>query len=36
NKQTATYDPNGEFINHWQGNSHFATLDSMDAADWPI
>ena len=36
NKQTATYDPNGEFINHWQGTSHLTTLDSMDAADWPI
>ena len=36
NKQTATYDPNGKFINHWQGTSHLTTLDSMDAADWPI
>jgi len=36
NKQTATYDPSGEFLHRWQGSSNLEPLDSMDAADWPI
>ncbi|MEZ9593107.1 DASH family cryptochrome [Shewanella sp. 10N.261.52.F9] len=34
-KQTNIYDPTGEFIALWQGEAT-ATLDSVDAADWPI
>lgn len=36
NKQTATYDPQSEFIHRWQGHTNLVTLDSVDASDWPI
>ena len=36
NKQTATYDPQREFIHRWQGNTSLVALDSVNAADWPI
>ena len=36
NKQTATYDPQSEFIHRWQGHTKLVTLDSVDASDWPI
>ncbi len=35
-KQTRQYDPEGEFIRHWQGDIDIIPLDSVDAADWPI
>ncbi|PHR66288.1 DASH family cryptochrome [Pseudidiomarina marina] len=35
-KQTSMYDPQGEFIHRWQGNTFDARLDHIDAADWPI
>ena len=38
-KQTATYDPNGEFINKWNGQDQKAnqkTLDNVDIVDWPV
>jgi deoxyribodipyrimidine photo-lyase len=35
-KQTQTYDPEGLFIERWQGNNADSTLDYTDAADWPI
>ncbi|MGY5453504.1 DASH family cryptochrome [Agarivorans sp. MS3-6] len=34
-KQTACYDPHGEFIAKWQGAVTSQSLDSVDAADWP-
>ncbi|WP_323125276.1 DASH family cryptochrome [Pseudidiomarina terrestris] len=34
-KQTRQYDPNGDFIARWHGKVE-ATLDWVDAADWPI
>ena len=35
-KQTALYDPNGDFIAKWQGELGVSPLDSVDAADWPV
>ncbi|NVJ59397.1 MAG: DASH family cryptochrome [Gammaproteobacteria bacterium] len=35
-KQTQTYDPEHKFINSWHGNTKDMTIDSVDAADWPI
>jgi deoxyribodipyrimidine photo-lyase len=35
-KQTQTYDPDGLFIERWQGNNADSTLDYTDAADWPV
>ena len=35
-KQTKTYDPDGVFTARWQGDFSHATLDHVDAADWPI
>ncbi len=35
-KQTQLYDPDGVFIDKWQGQQTAAPLDSVDAADWPI
>jgi deoxyribodipyrimidine photo-lyase len=35
-KQTQQFDPNGRYIELWQGNQDLAPLDSVDAADWPI
>lgn len=35
-KQTKIYDPQHSFINAWGGNQYSATLDSLDAADWPV
>jgi deoxyribodipyrimidine photo-lyase len=35
-KQTARYDPEGEFIKRWGGNIKTQPIDSVDAADWPI
>jgi deoxyribodipyrimidine photo-lyase len=36
-KQTILYDPQGSFINKWKGDLSVPTsLDSVDAADWPI
>ncbi len=35
-KQTRQFDPEGKFIQRWSGLSDHSTLDSVDAADWPI
>ena len=35
-KQTRQYDPQGEFIEKWQGDTGSQALDSVDADDWPI
>jgi deoxyribodipyrimidine photo-lyase len=35
-KQAQTYDPEGLFIERWQGNNADSTLDYTDAADWPV
>lgn len=36
-KQQQLYDPDNSYINRWQGNAnHLSTMDSVDAADWPI
>ena len=35
-KQTEMFDPDGEFINKWDGNKNDGNIDSVDAADWPI
>lgn len=35
-KQTRQYDPDGVFIQKWQGDTGNKPLDSVDAADWPI
>jgi deoxyribodipyrimidine photo-lyase len=35
-KQTQQFDPNGRYIERWQGDNNLAPLDSVDAADWPI
>ena len=35
-KQTRQYDPEGRFINKWQGRIQPLPLDSVDAADWPL
>lgn len=35
-KQTRLYDPQGLFIEQWQGQTDNLMLDSVDAADWPI
>ncbi|TVQ67339.1 MAG: DASH family cryptochrome [Oceanospirillales bacterium] len=35
-KQVQMYDPNGEFIKRWGGESKVTHLDTVDAADWPI
>lgn len=35
-KQTEMYDPDGEFIKHWQGESNVQRLDDVDIVDWPI
>jgi len=34
-KQTQIYDPNGDFIKYWQGESGYAQY-TVDAADWPL
>lgn len=35
-KQAAIYDPNGGFVEHWNGDVGEVLMDSVDAADWPI
>jgi len=35
-KQTQTYDPNGEFIKRWHGEQAVSKIDFTDAADWPL
>ena len=35
-QQTQTYDPEGTFIKRWQGQGNCRSIDSVDAADWPI
>ncbi|GLP96971.1 DASH family cryptochrome [Paraferrimonas sedimenticola] len=35
-KQTAMFDPKGEYIARWQGDMGCQPLDAEDAADWPI
>jgi len=35
-KQTAQYDPEGQFINKWRGSEGQIALDATDAADWPL
>ncbi len=35
-KQQQQFDPNQVFINRWDGDTQDKTLDSVDAADWPI
>lgn len=34
-KQTRQYDPDGEFVNRWQGQQSPVDLEVVDAADWP-
>ena len=35
-KQTQQFDPEGRYISLWNGDANLQTLDSVDAADWPI
>ena len=35
-KQLHQYDPEGRFINKWQGRILNLPLDSVDAADWSL
>ncbi|TLU61026.1 DASH family cryptochrome [Thalassotalea litorea] len=35
-KQTQMFDPDGVFIETWQGRGDGASLDSVDMVDWPI
>ncbi|TQV77657.1 DASH family cryptochrome [Exilibacterium tricleocarpae] len=35
-KQTKLYDPDKRFIAKWRGETGATSLDSVDAADWPI
>ena len=35
-KQTSIYDPDGEFIRKWKGETRQENIDSVDIADWPI
>lgn len=35
-KQARKIDPNGEYIKKWQGDKKVKSLDSRDAADWPV
>jgi deoxyribodipyrimidine photo-lyase len=35
-KQAATYDPDGSYRARWAPDTPSPTLDSVDAADWPI
>lgn len=35
-KQQRMYDPDGDFVAHWHGESSSAPLDSSDMVDWPI
>jgi deoxyribodipyrimidine photo-lyase len=35
-KQTQQYDPEGAFIDRWQGRAQMLATDTVDAADWPI
>jgi deoxyribodipyrimidine photo-lyase len=38
-EQQRLYDPNGEYIKYWQGEtsvSTLASLDTVDLADWPL
>ncbi len=35
-KQTQQYDPNGEFVRQWAGDTHVNGIDQTDAADWPF
>jgi len=35
-KQTNIYDPKRVFIERWDGDNHDDSLDSVDAADWPV
>jgi deoxyribodipyrimidine photo-lyase len=35
-KQTETYDPTGSYVARWSPGPVLQTLDTRDAADWPI
>ncbi len=35
-KQARLYDPDGRFVRRWHGAANNLTLDSVDAADWPL
>lgn len=35
-KQTKQFDPNEDYINRWDANKAVLSIDSRDAADWPI
>lgn len=35
-KQAATYDPDGAFVQKWRGEQNRLPLDSTDMVDWPI
>ena len=35
-KQTRQYDPEGLFMNKWQGGIQILPLDSVDVSDWPV
>lgn len=34
--QTRKYDPDGAYIDYWQGDAGAMPLDTRDAADWPL
>lgn len=36
NKQTSSYDPNGDYINAWHGKDTMVPTNTRDASDWPI
>ena len=35
-KQAEQYDPNGEFVRQWGGDSNVNPIDQTNAVDWPI
>ncbi|ABG38684.1 deoxyribodipyrimidine photo-lyase (single-stranded DNA-specific) [Paraglaciecola sp. T6c] len=35
-KQAQQYDPNGEFVRQWAGDTYVSGIDQTDAADWPL
>lgn len=35
-KQAQQYDPSGEFVRQWAGDTHVSGIDQTDAADWPL
>lgn len=35
-KQAETYDPDGAFVERWQGRAKTQGIDNVDCADWPL